>query len=217
MPFPHGHKRPQARQRRERTPEIEMPFVPGGFETAIKLKREDCHITISKEYSVQEWLQFTNENRDLLPRLIISSKDFDYLSAVLRSIKELEVVHLPFDKLFTQDFQNLVQKVQRNFPTRTVLVGSEGKLQGVNNLKHYSQANRRRQVLQVPVPVPPPERAQDQDINAEEGNFFRNKLLLIDLFLFFRITFSSREILSCLLTYVGHYLTTYEPHLNQCL
>ena len=151
-----------------------MPFVPGGFNTAIKLKREDCHIIISKEYSVQEWLQFTNENRDLLPRLIISSKDFDYLSAVLRSIKELEVVHLPFDKLFTQDFQNLVQKVQRNFPTRTVLVGSEGKLQGVNNLKHYSQANRRRQVVQVPVPVPPPERAQDQDINAEQGNFYDN-------------------------------------------
>ena len=171
VPYPHGHKRPQARQRRERTPEIEMPFVPGGFETAIKLKREACHITISKEYSVQEWLQFTNENRDLLPRLIISSKDFDYLSAVLRSIKELEVVHLPFDKLFTQDFQNLVQKVQRNFPTRTVLVGSESKLQGVNNLKHYSQANRRRHVVQVPVPVPPPERAQDQDINAELGNF----------------------------------------------
>ena len=116
----------------------------------------------------------TNENRDLLPRLIISSKDFDYLSAVLRSIKELEVVHLPFDKLFTQDFQNLVQKVQRNFPTRTVLVGSESKPQGVNNLKHYSQANRRRQVLQVPVPVPPPERAQDQDINAEQGNFYDN-------------------------------------------
>ena len=179
MPYPHGHKRPQARQRRERTPEIEMPFVPGGFETAIKLKREDCHITISKEYSVQEWLQFINENRDLLPRLIISSKDFDYLSAVLRSIKELEVVHLPFDKLFTQDFQNLVQKVQRNFPTRTVLVGSEGKLQGVNNLKHYTQTNRRRHVVQVPVPVPPPETAQDQDINAEQGNFYRNKLLLI--------------------------------------
>ena len=151
-----------------------MPFVPGGFNTAIKLKREDCHIIISKEYSVQEWLQFTNENRDLLPRLIISSKDFDYLSAVLRSIKELEVVHLPFDKLFTQDFQNLVQKVQRNFPTRTVLVGSESKPQGVNNLKHYSQANRRRQVVQVPVPVPPPERAQDQDINAEQGNFYDN-------------------------------------------
>ena len=172
VPYPHGQKRPQARQRRERTPEIEMPFVPGGFETALKLKRENCHITISKQYSIEEWLRFTNDNRDLLPRLIISSKDFEYLSVVLGSIKELEVVHLPFHKLFTQDFQNLVQKIQRNFPTRTVLVGSQGKLQGVNNPKQYSQVNRRRQAVEVPVPVPIHlQRAQDQAINAEQGNF----------------------------------------------
>ena len=44
-----------------------MPFNPGGFESALKLKRFDGHIIISKKYSLKDWLEFVNGNIDIMP------------------------------------------------------------------------------------------------------------------------------------------------------
>ena len=169
VPYPHGHKRGE-RPQRERAPEVELPFPSGGFETAIKLKNEECmYAIISKEYTIPEWLDFAGNNNDLIPKIMVSSNDFDYLRSVLRSVPEIKYIHLPADHMFTQDFDNFVKKVRRNFPTHGISIGSAFKSVDKGK-KSYAQGTKK--VINVEIPVPRPCQAKESDIDAKPGNFW---------------------------------------------
>ena len=66
-----------------------MPFIPGGFASALRLKNFGGHIIISERYGLDAWLKFVDDNRDLMPRIMISSEDFEYLLLTLRNVKEI--------------------------------------------------------------------------------------------------------------------------------
>ena len=170
VPYPHGHKRGE-RPQRERAPEVELPFPSGGFETAIKLKNEECmYAIISKEYTIPEWLDFAGNNNDLIPKIMVSSNDFDYIRSVLRSVPEIKYIHLPADHMFTQDFDTFVKKVRRNFPTRGISIGSALKV--VDKAKKSYAQGTKKQVVNVEIPVPRPHQANECDIDAQPGNFW---------------------------------------------
>ena len=99
--------------------------TPGGFEAAMRSKKEGCNVIISKKYTIAEWLQFANSNLDLLPRIVVSSTDFEYLNAVLRSVKEIKMIHLPFGQVYSQDFEDFIKKIRRNFPTHAIILGKD--------------------------------------------------------------------------------------------
>ena len=154
-PYPHGHNRVFRRERAQ-SPEIPMPFNPGGFESALKLKRFDGHIIISKKYSLKDWLEFVNGNIDIMPKIAISSDDFEHLLLILRNIKEIQIIHLPFERIYSQDYEEFVNKVRRNFQGHTIIIGTGPKenVGGVGTVpKHYSRAKNSTKVFQVPVPV----------------------------------------------------------------
>ena len=154
-PYPHGHNRVFRRERAQ-SPEIPMPFNPGGFESALKLKRFDGHIIISKKYSLKDWLEFVNGNIDIMPKIAISSDDFEYLLLILRNIKEIQIIHLHFERIYSQDYEDFVNKVRRNFQGHTIIIGTGPKenVGGVGTVpKHYSRAKNSTKVFQLPVPV----------------------------------------------------------------
>ena len=91
-----------------------------------------------------------------MPKIAISSYDFEYLTLILRNIKEIQIIHLPFERIYSQQFEDFVNKVRRNFQGHTIIIGTGPKenVGGVGTVpKHYSRANYSTKVFQVPVPV----------------------------------------------------------------
>ena len=121
-----------------------MPFNPGGFESVLKLKRFDGHIIISKKYSLEEWLEFVNGNLDIMPKIAISSFDFDYLILILRNIKEIQIIHVPFEIPYSQHYEDFINKVRRNFQKHTIILGNGAKhdVGGADNAPKLSLYSR---------------------------------------------------------------------------
>ena len=182
VPYPHGHKRAERRVR-ERSPEVETPFPSGGFETAIKLKKEDCiYTTISRRYTIAEWLEFAGDNKNLVPKVMVSSNDFGYLKSVLRSVPELKYIHLPTDHMFTQDFEAFIKKIRRNFPTHGITIGSLNKVSD-NHVRSYSRETKQKAIrFEIPVNLQPVK--ESADINEQPGNFLPLYNIYYDKFLF---------------------------------
>ena len=173
-PYAHGQKRGMRRAERARSPEIQMPFIPGGFDSAKRLKNFEGHIIISERYGLDAWLKFVNDNPDLMPKIMISSGDFQYLLLILRNVKEIELIHIPFERIYYQGYEDFVNKVRRNFPTRTILIGSGSKddIDAENGLKTFlGNKNKRRKVLRFDVPVVL-EKANEREINHDQGTSF---------------------------------------------
>ena len=159
------------RAQRARSPEIEMPFIPGGFESALRLKNFEGHIIISERYGLDAWLKFVDDNRDLMPRIMISSGDFEYLLLTLRNVKEIELIHIPFERIYYQGYEDFINKVRRNFPTRTIVIGNGSKddIDAENGLKTFlGNTNKRRKVLKFDVPVVL-EKFNESEINQDQG------------------------------------------------
>ena len=171
VPYPHGHKRAERRVR-ERSPEVETPFPSGGFETAIKLKKEDCiYAIISRRYTIAEWLEFAGHNKNLVPKVMVSSNDFCYLKSVLRSVPELKYIHLPTDHMYTQEFEAFVKKIRRNFPTHGITIGSLDKVSD-NHVRSYScETKQKTNRVEIPVNLQPVK--ESADINEQPGNFLK--------------------------------------------
>ena len=151
-----------------------MPFIPGGFTSAKRLKNFEGHIIISERYGLDAWLKFVNDNPDLMPRIMISSGDFEYLLLTLRNVKEIELIHIPFERIYYQGYEDFINKVRRNFPTRTILIGNGSKddIDAENGLKTFlGNTNKPRKVLKFDVPVVL-EKADEREINHDQGTSF---------------------------------------------
>ena len=123
---------------------------------AKRLKIFEGHIIISERYGLDPWLKFVSENPDLMPRIMISSGDFQYLLLTLRNVKEIELIHIPFERIYYQGYEDFINKVRRNFPTRTIVIGNGSKddIDAENGLRTFvGNTNKRRKVLQFEVPV----------------------------------------------------------------
>ena len=133
--------------------EIQEPIRPGTFQMAKSLVRNQCYAVISKEYSIPEWLEFANNNKDLMPKIMISTDDFDYLRSILRAVTEIKHICLVPDKVYFQNFQDFVSKVRRNFPTHAITVGGNFSLgEDIANVpKTFTR--RPAKVVRVEVPV----------------------------------------------------------------
>ena len=133
--------------------EIQEPIRPGTFQMAKSLVRNQCYAVISKEYSIPEWLEFANNNKDLMPKIMISSDNFEYLRSILRAVTEIKHICLVPDKVYSQNFQDFVSKVRRNFETHAITVG--GNFTHGEDIANVPKTFTRRpaKVVRVEVPV----------------------------------------------------------------
>lgn len=122
---------------------------------AKSLVRNQCYAVISKEYSIPEWLEFANNNKDLMPKIMVTTNNFDYLRGVLRAVKEIKHIFLEPDNVYSQNFQDFVTQVRRNFETHAIIVGGNfgGHGEEIPNVPR-TFTRRPANVVRVEVPVP---------------------------------------------------------------
>ncbi|KAJ6221278.1 hypothetical protein RDWZM_007090 [Blomia tropicalis] len=68
----------------------------GTFELALALHKHDCFTAIHKHYTVEEWVKFASENKDVLRNVAVSSgsgeNDFEKLNEILSQIPEIKFI-----------------------------------------------------------------------------------------------------------------------------
>ena len=134
--------------------DVQEPNRPGTFAMAKSLVRNECYAVISRKYSIPEWLEFANNNKDLMPKIMVSTGNFEYLKSVLRAIKEIKHIFLVPDNVYSQNFQDFVTKVRRNFSTHAIIVGGNfGYGEEIPNVPRTFNRIPAR-VVRVEVPVP---------------------------------------------------------------
>merc|ERR1712141_207454 len=100
----------------------------GTFEMAKALAAHKCHTCIHKYYTVDEWKNFADANKETLPFIAASSGtaegDFERLCDILENVPEVKFICLDVANGYSQFFVEYVEKVRKAFPTHTILAGN---------------------------------------------------------------------------------------------
>lgn len=100
----------------------------GTFELALALHKHDCFTAIHKHYTVEEWVKFASENKDVLRNVAVSSgsgeNDFEKLNEILSQIPEIKFICLDVANGYSEFFVEFVKKVRNAFPTHTIMAGN---------------------------------------------------------------------------------------------
>ncbi|XP_071539876.1 GMP reductase 2-like isoform X2 [Panulirus ornatus] len=100
----------------------------GTFEMAKALAKHKCFTTIHKHYSVEEWKEFGEKNKDTLAFVAASSgtssADWDRLQQILALFCEIKFICLDVANGYSEVFVEYVRKVRKHFPQHTILAGN---------------------------------------------------------------------------------------------
>ncbi|KAK8747230.1 hypothetical protein OTU49_016699 [Cherax quadricarinatus] len=99
----------------------------GTFEMAKTLAKYKCFTTIHKHYSVDEWREFGENNKDVLEYVAassgISNADWDRLQEILAIFSEIKFICLDVANGYSEVFVEYVRKVRKHYPHHTILDG----------------------------------------------------------------------------------------------
>ena len=99
----------------------------GSFEMAKAMKNDNVYLFISKRYSLAEWTKFTEENQNLMDRIVHAScrgeEDAGALDFILENITEIRRIYLTSKNQLSENFQVFVKSVKRKYPSYAVMVG----------------------------------------------------------------------------------------------
>lgn len=98
----------------------------GTFEMARAMKDDGVYLFISKPYSVVEWTKFTEDNRDLMDRVVLCRSELQQqgLFFLLDNVPEIRRVYLTSkNTVLSENFKNFVQRVKAKYPSYAVMVG----------------------------------------------------------------------------------------------
>jgi hypothetical protein len=74
----------------------------GSFEAVISMARLRCHTMVTKDYTVEEWRQFRENNRHLLCYVIIMCRNedgqFEKVYDILNELPEIKMVAVNFNQ-----------------------------------------------------------------------------------------------------------------------
>lgn len=100
----------------------------GTFEMAKVLSKHKCYTCVHKYYTVEQWKEFADANKEALPYCAASSGtaegDFERLCEVLENIPEIKFICLDVANGYSQFFVDYVEKVRKAFPSHTIMAGN---------------------------------------------------------------------------------------------
>ena len=92
------------------------------------LAAHKCYTCIHKYYTVEEWKNFADANKETLPFMAASSGtaegDFERLCDILENVPEVKFICLDVANGYSQFFVEYVEKVRKAFPTHTIMAGN---------------------------------------------------------------------------------------------
>ncbi|CAF1051284.1 unnamed protein product [Rotaria sordida] len=100
----------------------------GTFEMAIQLSKLQLFTTIHKHYTVGQWKEFANQNKEVLPNVAISTgmteNDFKKLREVIDAIPEIEYICVDVANGYSEHFVEFVRLIRKEFPDKTIFAGN---------------------------------------------------------------------------------------------
>jgi len=101
----------------------------GTFEVAIVMARNHkCLTTIQKHYTVEEWKQFGQRNKDVIPYVAVSvgilQKDMDKLAEILKVCPAVSMICIDVANGYAESFIQRIRDVREKYPTKTLMAGN---------------------------------------------------------------------------------------------
>ena len=105
----------------------------GTFEMAKAFALKKCMVAIHKHYTLKQWDTFIaeeekNNNSDIFNYIAVSSgtsqKDFDKISTILSTHKQLSFICLDIANGYSEHFVEYIKKVREAFPTHIIMAGN---------------------------------------------------------------------------------------------
>ena len=90
------------------------------------MKKDGVYLFISKPYSVVEWTKFTEENRDIMDRIVLCRSELESqgLFFLLDNVPEIRRVYVTSNStVLSENFKKFVQRVKTKYPSYAVMVG----------------------------------------------------------------------------------------------
>lgn len=100
----------------------------GTFEMAAALHKHNLFTTIHKHYSLEEWIQFASNNRDVLKNVAISQgiseSDRRKVASILEAIPEISFICIDVANGYSQSFREAIQATRARYPSKTIMAGN---------------------------------------------------------------------------------------------
>lgn len=100
----------------------------GTFEMAKTLAKHKCFTTVHKHYTIDEWKEFGEQNKDVVGFVAassgISAADWERLQQILAVVPEIKFICLDVANGYSEVFVEYVRKVRKNYPDHTILAGN---------------------------------------------------------------------------------------------
>jgi len=100
----------------------------GTFEMAVELATHKLICCIHKHYSVEEWVEFAKNNKELLPYIMATSgmndADEEKLGKIIESIPEINAICLDVANGYSEHFLALVKRTRERFPEHILMAGN---------------------------------------------------------------------------------------------
>lgn len=100
----------------------------GTFEMAAALGKHGLFTTVHKYYEPAEWLEFANNNKDILPHIAvtcgINDHEFEKLKNILEAVPDISFICLDVANGYTQQFVDIVRKTRLAYPQHTIIAGN---------------------------------------------------------------------------------------------
>ncbi|XP_072168713.1 GMP reductase 1-like [Diadema setosum] len=100
----------------------------GNFEMAKALASHGLFSCIHKHYTVQEWVDFANNNPETLKHCAVSSgtskKDADKVEEIIAAIPSIQYICLDVANGYSEVFVQCVKDFRQKFPEHTIMAGN---------------------------------------------------------------------------------------------
>ena len=134
-----------------------------------RLKGDTC---VTKDYTLEEWKEFRNNNLELLPFVIIGGQnipgEFERILDIVNEVPEIRMISISFGQGKFEDFQKLVENLRRVFPRKQLINSSYLEPAKVQDRRIYARASKQKPPV-VRLAIPTDENAE---VDFTEGRFF---------------------------------------------
>ena len=134
---------------------------------------------ITKPYSVEQWTEFRNNDKDCLSFTILTCSNgdgkFEYVCDIMKAAPEITMIHVNFDKTkgSYDNYVRMIEHIRRTFPNKGVLTGfvSSSEKQEQNTFARGPPDNPLPYRYAVPTKV-----EEDRNINFVRGKDTKYKV-----------------------------------------
>lgn len=100
----------------------------GTFEMAIAMHEHNLFTTIHKHYSLEEWITFSKEHKEVLKNIAlstgISQQDQERVREILSAIPEINFICIDVANGYAQSFVEYVKATRARYPSKTIMAGN---------------------------------------------------------------------------------------------